>query len=569
MSGESATPAKARPTRIAAWLSRLRGRLACAAAPFAESLLRSRPGLARSPLGTPLRHLLVGRMARAGLFDVYRMEHVGDVSSADTAIADYLAGPPCPELLAPLADPERYRARFGLPPGADLPLHYAARLPGDGRGPAMPGGFDAQGYLDQNPDIARTRQNPTAHFLWRGHAEARFMAEPAAVPSGPLPDFADVPLRPRGASRACVIIPVHNARHQTLSCLHSVLTAPCRTAHRVLVIDDASDDAELVRELARLEQRGLIERIRNARNAGFAATVNVGLARLEAGEDAVLLNSDTLVHNDWLDRLLATAASRPRVGTVTPMSSSATILSYPVVLRDNPRPLEIGWGPLDTMVRSLDHAPLAIPTAVGSCMLITAACLQDTGLLDAAAFPAGYGEENDFCCRATARGWRHLAAANTLIYHQGAASFSTRRAALVEAGLAVVHRRHPGYRQAVADHIAADPLAPLREQIDCQRVLHAAPRRTLWHWLGPTPPGFAATDLRLYKRADGLLRLHCPAVPVTPNLPDIKLPRDKVKLLGLLRAMGVQGVRLGDRSWLGGTFASLAEVAVALGTGLD
>ena len=40
-------------------------------------------------------------------------------------------------------------------------------------------------------------------------------------------------------------------------------------------------------------------------------------------------------------------------------------------------------------------------------MLITRQALEAVGLFDPA-FGAGYGEENDFCMRASARGWRHL-----------------------------------------------------------------------------------------------------------------------------------------------------------------
>ena len=56
-------------------------------------------------------------------------------------------------------------------------------------------------------------------------------------------------------------------------------------------------------------------------------------------------------------------------------------------------------------------------------MYIRRAALADVGLFDADAFGRGYGEENDFCLRASARGWRHLLACDTFVYHEGTVSF--------------------------------------------------------------------------------------------------------------------------------------------------
>ena len=51
------------------------------------------------------------------------------------------------------------------------------------------------------------------------------------------------------------------------------------------------------------------------------------------------------------------------------------------------------------------------PTAVGHCMYIRRACLDEVGELDVENFGLGYGEENDFSLRAAANGWRNVIAA--------------------------------------------------------------------------------------------------------------------------------------------------------------
>ncbi len=86
--------------------------------------------------------------------------------------------------------------------------------------------------------------------------------------------------------------------------------------------------------LRTLASRGLIILETNRTNLGFVRTVNKGL-RLHRQRDVVILNSDTEVYNDWLDRLLGHARAYPRLGSITPLSNNATICSYPETLGGN------------------------------------------------------------------------------------------------------------------------------------------------------------------------------------------------------------------------------------------
>ena len=61
-------------------------------------------------------------------------------------------------------------------------------------------------------------------------------------------------------------------------------------------------------------------------NRGFVRTVNEGL-QLSLSNDAVFLNTDTVVTARWLDKMIAVAQSRPDVATVTPLTNSGTICS--------------------------------------------------------------------------------------------------------------------------------------------------------------------------------------------------------------------------------------------------
>ena len=124
-----------------------------------------------------------------------------------------------------------------------------------------------------------------------------------------------------------VVIPVFRGLAETLACIASVLASLPRGT-RLIVVDDASPEPELVAALDTLRGQRRIRLIRLPENRGFPAAANAGL-RAAAGRDAVLLNSDTLVPHGWLERLQAAAYSAPDIGTVTPLTNDGTIVSYP------------------------------------------------------------------------------------------------------------------------------------------------------------------------------------------------------------------------------------------------
>ena len=265
-----------------------------------------------------------------------------------------------------------------------------------------------------------------------------------------------------------IIIPVYRGYELTRRCIGSVLAGRLRSESHVVLIDDASPEAAI---RAYLDEIGADERvtlIRNTRNLGFVASVNRGM-QVHPDRDVVLLNSDTEVANDWLDRLRDCVYSEDHIATATPFSNNATICSYPLFCRDNPMPHGLDVAALDRVFRDTNRGRrVELPTAVGSCMFIRRPALDAAGLFDEAAFGRGYGEEADFCCRASALGWRHMLCADTFVFHAGGASFGPDKLALSEAAQAVIRARHPDYQQKVDRHLMLDPAADLRRAVELE-----------------------------------------------------------------------------------------------------
>jgi GT2 family glycosyltransferase/glycosyltransferase involved in cell wall biosynthesis len=307
-------------------------------------------------------------------------------------------------------------------------------------------------------------------------ADGRELTGSPLDPAPPAPAAAVkaslVAARPAPRRAVAVVVPVHGGRRLTLDCLESVLaTVPAGT--QLVVVDDASPDAELAASLDALAARRRIVLLRHPVNRGFPASANAGMraARaLSGGPDVVLLNSDTLVPPGWLQGLRAAVHGAPDIGTATPLSNDASIVSYPHADRPNPPPgAAVLPGLAALAAQAGEGGVVNIPTAVGFCMYIRRECLDATGLFREDAFAQGYGEENDFCLRASALGWRHVAVPGVFVAHVGGASFGGARAQLLARNATVLEALHPGYHALVAAHVRADPLADARRRLDAAR----------------------------------------------------------------------------------------------------
>lgn len=264
--------------------------------------------------------------------------------------------------------------------------------------------------------------------------------------------------------RVDIVIPVYNAIDDLRACVDSVRRHTVPGGHCLVLIDDASTDpgvAALFGELAAECGPGL-ELLRNPENLGFVATANRGMA-LHPERDVLLLNSDTIVTAGWLEKIRRCADSDPRIGTVTPFSNNAEICSFPLFCQDNPL---AELPPIDKIAAALAARPPTypdLPTAVGFCMFIRRQLIERIGVFDVETFGKGYGEENDFCMRAAAAGFRNVLCDDAFVAHTGGRSFDASKVALMQENGRRLLARYPEYAALVQDFIAADPLRDIRE----------------------------------------------------------------------------------------------------------
>lgn len=374
--------------------------------------------------------------------------------------------------VGPLSRPRGFRVPAARIAGLRRPLQV---LGSDGR--ALAGSpLDPDAPLRAAIAIARAvaRRFPLRGTASIGDDPLLNAAAPATL-RGPPAAAGLAPARAVG-----VVVAAYRGLDMTRRCLDSVLaTVPAGTV--VVVVDDASPEPDLAAMLDALAADRRIRLLRHTANRGFPASANAGMrlaARLAPGADIVLLNSDTIATAGWIEGLRAAVHGAGDIGTATPLSNDATILSYPDVRHANPPPEGSALARLARLAaRANGGVAVDIPTAVGFCMYLRRECLVQTGLFREDVFAQGYGEENDLCVRATHLGWRHVGVPGVFVAHAGGQSFGAATSPLVARNLAVLERLHPGYGDAIAAFQRADPLAEARRRMDMLRWQTARQKR--------------------------------------------------------------------------------------------
>lgn len=214
-----------------------------------------------------------------------------------------------------------------------------------------------------------------------------------------------------------VIIPVFNAPEWVKLCVQSVVVqTPEDYLNNIILIDDASNafTGDLLNDMARDYNKIVL--VRNEKNEGFVKSINRGLSLTKAPY-ILLLNSDCLITKDTIPKLIAHTTGQDSVGLVSPVSNHSPVVSLEMAP---------GYSYIDMnhlVERLFSRMSFPACTIVGSCLLVTRACFEQTGFFDLC-WGRGYGEESDYQFRAMHKGFEARIAIDTYVYHKSKASFA-------------------------------------------------------------------------------------------------------------------------------------------------
>ncbi len=197
-----------------------------------------------------------------------------------------------------------------------------------------------------------------------------------------------------------VVIPTYGDPALTIAAVRRIDKTVDRERVRIVVVDDASPP----------EHQAALRTLEGAElhfaeaNAGFAATVNRGIALASPEHDVVVLNNDVLPQRNWLECLQRAAHDRDGVGVVGAkllypdrrIQGAGTYrnLGAPEWFDHRYRFKPATYGPAQVA-----DSALAVP---GACMYMTRAALDRVGVLDEG-YPMAY-EDVDWCLRAWEEG---------------------------------------------------------------------------------------------------------------------------------------------------------------------
>ncbi len=223
-----------------------------------------------------------------------------------------------------------------------------------------------------------------------------------------------------------IIVVSWNTIEMTRACLRSVFDNAGGLRLQVIVVDNGSSDGSA--DMTEAEFGGATL-LRNADNRGFAAANNQAL-NIAEGEFTLLLNSDTLVLGDVLQRSVEFMRTRPDVGVMgcrvlnTDRTVQLTCAMQPDLVTSTLKALGLhrrsGWFGREHYRGWQRDTEREVGVVTGCYLLTRRSVIEQIGPLDEQFF-FNY-EETDWCRRAAKAGWKVVFAPVGEIVHHGGGS---------------------------------------------------------------------------------------------------------------------------------------------------
>ena len=213
-----------------------------------------------------------------------------------------------------------------------------------------------------------------------------------------------------------IIILTWNGKADTLECLISLQHLTYANA-RILVVDNASEDG--TGEAVRNAFPG-VEYLQNSSNLRFAGGNNAGIdyALHHGAEYVLLLNNDTIVEPEFLSHLIGIAAQRAAAGMFGPK----------IYYYHEPKRIWFAGGKIAWWQGWLSHIGIRehdrgqydeireVDFLTGCCLMVKREVVERIGKLDERFFL--YGEDVDWCLRATRAGFKLLYVPSATLWHK-------------------------------------------------------------------------------------------------------------------------------------------------------
>jgi len=210
-----------------------------------------------------------------------------------------------------------------------------------------------------------------------------------------------------------------NTRDILMDCLNSIYETVKDIDVEIYVVDNNSTDGSQAAVKNGFADVKLIE---NETNTGFGYANNQAL-RIMQGRFAVLLNSDAVLKENSVKRLLAFMTTTPRAGiagvqllnddgsrqnSIDNFPSSETEIFNKSILRL--------FFPGKYPSKNMSYKdPIEVDSVIGACMMVRKEAIGDVGVFDEDYFI--FLEETDWCFRMNKKGWKVYHVPDAEVFH--------------------------------------------------------------------------------------------------------------------------------------------------------
>lgn len=260
----------------------------------------------------------------------------------------------------------------------------------------------ARALAENSPELRRRRQAWAREHTWASRARELNGAMESTLPL------------------VSIVVLTYNNWSFSRDCLQSVRAWSDYPNLEIIVVDNGSGDAtpEQLAQLQRLDHRFRV--ILNDENLGFPAGNNIGL-RAARGEYVILLNNDTVVTHGWVRDLIRPLQRDPAIGLVGPLTNNI----------GNEQKIQLRYRSMAEMaqqarrfVRGRLRRTYHVETLAFFCVAMRRSLLDEVGLLDEA-FGLGFFEDDDYCRRVAAKGYKLVIADDVFVHHHLSVSWQT------------------------------------------------------------------------------------------------------------------------------------------------
>lgn len=260
-----------------------------------------------------------------------------------------------------------------------------------------------------------------------------------------------------------IIIPIYNDFKHLNHLFESIKNTNC--SYNVYIVNDCSTDNRVIPFLQELESSNSnITLINNKKKVGFVQSVNIALN--QSKNDVIIVNTDIILPDFWLERIIKPLIDHEEIATATPFTNNGMICSFPNFCESNDLYMGKSMEDIDSAFSKTNPRYTIVPTGVFFCMAMRRSAINKIGGFDEENFNNKYCAVTDWCQRAIDAGYINVITENLFVWHDPKADpLSEEETGPLTKSKQKMLEKHPKYDEDNEYYFRSDPHKHIRNYI--------------------------------------------------------------------------------------------------------